>query len=355
MQVKESLKDIIPYSAGKSFPGKIKLSSNENPLGPSPKAIEAIENILKGLHRYPDGSSMDLRKAIAEHLDVEPEWLVIGNGSDEILALACGALINTGDCGIVSENTFSEYQFSIKLFGGKPRTVPLENGTYDLKAMISAIDEKCKILFVCNPNNPTGTYRTHSELEDFLSEVPENILVILDEAYQDYVDAADYPRALELVKKYPNLLVTRTFSKIFGLAGLRIGYALAQPEVINGLMHAKQAFNVNLLSQAAGIAAIKDKSFHDASRAMTLAGKNYLYRELDALGLAYYPSQSNFLCIKMGKPADEVYQSILDRGIIIRSLSSFGMKDSIRYTVSNEEDNRKFVTILKELKEKGLC
>jgi len=355
MRVKTSLQDIIPYSAGKSYPGKIKLSSNENPLGPSPKAIEAIEEILQGVHRYPDGSSMNLRKALAEHLEIDPEWLIIGNGSDEILALACGALLDTGDRGILAENTFSEYQFSVKLFGGEAKAIPLKEGTYDLDAMAEAVNEKSKILFVCNPNNPTGTYRTHQEMEQFLSRMPEDILVVLDEAYLDYVDAEDFPRALELVKKYPNLLVTRTFSKIYGLAGLRIGYALAQPEVINGLMHAKQAFNVNLLSQAAGAAAVKDRSFHDASREMTLKGKKYLYKELDKLGLSYYPSQSNFLCITTEKPADEVYQSILERGIIIRSLRSFGLNYSIRYTVSNEEDNRSFIAILQELKEKGLC
>lgn len=355
MQVKTSLRDIVPYSAGKSYPGKTKLSSNENPLGPSPKAIEAIEKILQGIHRYPDGSSMDLRKALAEHLQVNPDWLIIGNGSDEILALACGALLNTGDRGIIAENTFSEYQFSVKLFGGEAKAIPLAEGTYNLNAMAEAVDEKSKILFVCNPNNPTGTYRTHEEIEQFLSKIPGTVLVVLDEAYLDYVDAEDFPRALELIKKYPNLLVTRTFSKIYGLAGLRIGYALGQPEVIDGLMHAKQAFNVNLLSQAAGSAAIKDTSFHDNSRKMTLEGKKYLYEELDMLGLSYYPSQSNFLCITTEKPADEVYQSILDRGIIIRSLRSFGLNYSIRYTVSSEEDNRKFITILKELKEKELC
>ncbi|MDA3851998.1 MAG: histidinol-phosphate transaminase [Spirochaetaceae bacterium] len=350
MLLKASLRDITPYSAGKSFPDKVKLSSNENPLGPSPGAVKAIEAVLGGLHRYPDGASTMLRDKIANIHGLTREEVAVGNGSDELFALICGALLDTGDLGLISENTFSEYRFSLKLFGATVESCPLKEGCYDLRGLAAKVKAETKILFLCNPNNPTGTYFNHRELDNFLSALPSHVVVVLDEAYQDYVDAPDYPRALELIKKYPRLMVTRTFSKIYGLAGLRIGYALGQEELIRSMLTAKQAFNVNLLSQAAGAAALDDQQFHNSSREMTLEGKKQLYKGLDDLAIQYYPTQSNFICLSLGIPAEELYQQILDRGLIIRSLKSFGMDRHIRYTISSKEDNQRFLDILKELK-----
>jgi histidinol-phosphate aminotransferase len=356
--IKESLADLPPYAAGKKLPNAVKLSSNENPLGPCPSAIKAAADHLSTVHRYPDGMCTALRKKIAARNGLDGENIIVGNGSDELMAFASGALINTGDEGLTGENTFSEYNFSIKTYGGICQKVPLKEGVFDLIALAEGVTDKTKIIFLCNPNNPTGCYFSEEELLSFLKKVPENIVVFLDEAYSDYVDrseAPDYPDSPRLLKDWPNLIISRTYSKIYGLAALRVGYAMGNTELIEALYRAKQAFNVNTLAQAAAEAALDDEDFYKKSRAMTFSGKKYLYEELDKRGVTYYPTQSNFLCLTFKTIASEIFTGYAERGIVIRDLNSFGMAHSIRYTIGTEENNRRFLEILDELVKEGLC
>ena len=356
--IKESLADLPPYAAGKKLPNAVKLSSNENPLGPCPSAIKAAAASLSSVHRYPDGMCTALREKIAAVNGLEPENIIVGNGSDELMVFASGALINTGDEGITSENTFSEYNFSIKTFGGICRRVPLKEGVFDLDALSREVTDKTRIIFLCNPNNPTGRYFGEPELTAFLEKIPERVIVFLDEAYFDYVDrneAPDYPDSPPLLKKWPNLLISRTYSKIYGLAALRVGYAMGSRELMEALYRAKHAFNVNTPAQEAARAALDDRAFYEKSRAMTFAGKSYLYEELDKRGVDYYPTQSNFLCLTFKTEASRIFSEYASRGIVIRDLSSFGMPFSIRYTIGTEENNRRFIEILDELNGEGLC
>ncbi|MDC7220762.1 MAG: histidinol-phosphate transaminase [Spirochaetales bacterium] len=356
--IKESLADLPPYAAGKKLPNAIKLSSNENPLGPCPAAIKAAADSLASVHRYPDGMCTALREKIAARNGLSKENIIVGNGSDELMVFASGALINTGDEGLTCENTFSEYNFSVKSFGGTCNTVPLKEGNFNLDALAKGITEKTKIIFLCNPNNPTGRYFGEAELITFLKKVPQNVVVFLDEAYFDYVDrseAPDYPDSPKLLKDWPNLLIARTYSKIYGLAALRVGYAMGNVELIEALNHAKHAFNVNTPAQAAAEAALDDEEFYEKSRQMTFAGKKYLYEELDKRGVTYYPTQSNFLCMTFQTPGADIFKGYADRGIVIRDLKSFGLPRSIRYTVGTEENNRRFIEILDELVKEGIC
>ncbi|MBN2628394.1 MAG: histidinol-phosphate transaminase [Spirochaetales bacterium] len=356
--IKESLADLPPYAAGKKLPHAVKLSSNENPLGPCPAAVKAAAASLESVHRYPDGMCTALREKIAGLNGLCPENIIVGNGSDELMVFASGALINTGDEGLTSENTFSEYNFSVKCFGGICRQVPLREGIFDLDALAREIGEKTKIIFLCNPNNPTGGYFPEEELTAFLDKVPERTVVFLDEAYFDYVDrdeAPDYPDSPPLLQKYPNLIISRTYSKIYGLAAMRVGYAMGNRELIEALYRAKHAFNVNAPAQAAAEAALDDREFYDRSREMTFRGKKYLYGELDKRSVEYYKTQSNFLCLTFATPAAEIFTGYAARGIVIRDLSSFGLPRSIRYTIGTEENNRRFIEILDDLVKEGLC
>ena len=356
--IKKSLADLPPYAAGKKLPNAVKLSSNENPLGPSPAAIAAAAASLSSVHRYPDGMCTELREKIARHNGLTPENIIVGNGSDELMMFASGALLDTGDEGLTSENTFSEYNFSVKSFGGVCRRVPLKEGVFDLEALAGEISAKTKIIFLCNPNNPTGCYFGEKDLTAFMERVPKNVVVFLDEAYFDYVDrseAPDYPDSPPLLKKWSNLLIARTYSKIYGLAALRVGYAMGNTELIDALYRAKHAFNVNTPAQEAAKAALDDSEFYEKSRAMTFAGKKYLYEELDKRGVNYYPTQSNFLCLTFTTEASVLFTEYAARGIVIRNLASFGLPFSIRYTIGTEENNRRFIEILDELTGEGLC
>lgn len=353
MQLRECLKQMTPYTAGKTESGAIKLSSNENPLGPSPLAMEATARILGSLNRYPDGSSVGLREKIGERIGLDPRHVIIGNGSDEILAFLAAAYITPGSNGITAANTFSEYTFSLRLFDGEVRKVPLKEGKFDLEAILNAVDNQTRIIFLCNPNNPTGTYVTGDELISFMDKIPGNILVVADEAYHDFVDASDYPDTVPMIKSCNNLFITRTFSKIFGLAGLRIGYGAGDPDVITDLFRTKQAFNVNLPAQTAAAAALDDTTFIEKSLRLVREGKQQLYKGLDKLGILYYPTQANFICLETGEDSEALFNRIAARGIAVRPLKSFGMPTAIRYTFGTHDNNELFLSILSDWK-KGL-
>ncbi len=349
MKIRKTLESVEPYVAGKSRPGAVKLSSNENPLGPSPRALSAISRELNHLHRYPDGMSGDLRTALSHHYNLPLEYFIAGNGSDEILAMIAGTYLEEGDEIITAVETFSEYNFSGLLFGGTVKKIPLKDGKFDIKKIQSEVSAATRLIFIANPNNPTGTYLNREELSEFLKALPDHVLVILDEAYSEFVTTRDFPFGHELVQNNPQIITTHTFSKIYGLAGLRIGFAIAHPDVIQQIMRAKQVFNVNKLAQSAGAAALEDKDFIERTLELCRTGKEYLYRELEKIGVSYYPTEANFICLNTGRDSKEVFEQFLNEGMAIRPLGSFHMAQWIRYTIGTEEQNREFIKILKQV------
>ncbi len=349
IRIRKSLQSIAPYSAGERAAGTVKLSSNENPLGSSPAALSRISECLADIRYYPDGGARALKAKIAARCGLRPENVLAGNGSDELLVMTAAACIEPGSEGITAANTFSEYTFAVKLFGGIMRYVPLSGGTFDLDAVSRALNPLTRAVFICNPNNPTGTYVTASALEAFIASVPDDVLIVIDEAYHDFSSAPDFPDGTELIKKYDNCICLRTFSKIYGLAGLRIGYAVGNAGLIGELHRAKQPFNVNSLAQEAAAAALDDTDFYRRSRENNEAGKACLYKELTAAGIEYYPSEANFICIKAGMDCFAVSEAIKKAGITIRPLASFGMQQWVRYTIGLPEHNRLFVRELKKI------
>ena len=353
MKIRRTLESVKPYNPGKSRPGAVKLSSNENPLGPSPRALSAITQELNHIHRYPDGMSGDLRSALAAHYGLPEECFIAGNGSDEILAMIAGTYLEEGDEVVTAVETFSEYNFSGLLFGGTVKKVPLKEGKFDTAALKDAVNSKTKLLFIANPNNPTGTYLNKTEMIEFLTALPPHVLVILDEAYSEFVTAKDFPYGEDLVMENKRVIATHTFSKIYGLAGLRIGFGMAHPEIIDQILRTKQAFNVNKLAQSAGMAALDDRDFIERTLELCRKGKEFLYAELDKMGVFYHPTQANFLCIKTGIDSQGVFEYFLDQGMAIRPLGSFTMANWIRYTIGTEDQNREFIRILKQCLEEN--
>jgi len=339
MDLREDLRDLKPYAPGKLKPGALKLASNENPLGPSPKALEAIAGSVATGHLYPDGAAVVLRNALSSTLGVAADHILVGNGSDEILTLVAAAYIRPGDNAVTADVTFSEYNFAVRLYGGTMKFAPLKEGAFDLDAVADRIDERTRMVFLCNPNNPTGGYFSASALEGFLARVPASVLVVLDEAYFHYVEAADYPDSMKLLPLHPNLLVTRTFSKVYGLAALRVGFAVAAPEIIGHLAVVKQPFNVGTLGQVAAHAALDDESFVDRSRTVNREGLKFWARALARLKLFSYPTQANFFAVKVNRDAQAVFAAMADAGVTIRPLTSFGLTDWIRITVGTQEQN----------------
>ncbi|MFW6363424.1 MAG: histidinol-phosphate transaminase [Spirochaeta sp.] len=330
-----SISLIPPYHPGKRVTGAVKLSSNENPLGCSARVPAAIQGMMNELEVYPDGRGAQLVHQLSDLHGVAPERIVLGNGSDDIMIMAAATFIEPGFNAVMAATTFSQYAFATRLFGGEIRQVPLAEGSHDLPAMLDAIDEKTKIVWVCNPNNPTGTYRSHTEIRGFLDAVPSHVLVVLDEAYSEYADAEDFPNSTKLLNDYPNLLVLHTFSKIYGLAALRLGYGFSSPQIIENFLRVKQPFNVNSLALAAGSVSLEDTNFVERSLQVNREGMQYLTGELERLGLDYYPSQANFVCIHTPIPAQEAYETILRYGITVRSLQSFGMMHAIRVSIGD--------------------
>lgn len=333
----------------------IKLASNENPLGPSPLAVEAMKNVLDKVNQYPDGNCFYLKQALAGFWSVTPAHLVVGNGSDEIIKLIAEAFLEEGDEAIMGHPSFSEYDFAVKIMGGRSVFVPLKNDTHDLEAMAQAITERTKLVFVCNPNNPTGTIVKKADVDRLLSVLPDHVIAIMDEAYYEYVADSDYPDSLEYVRANKNVIVLRTFSKIYGLAGLRIGYGVARPELVNLIMRVREPFNVNLPAQAAAIAALKDSEHVERSRRANDEGKNYLYQEFERMGLAYTPTETNFIWLVIRADCQKVFSKLLRRGVIVRTGDIFGAPDVIRVTIGTMEQNRRFIANLEEvLKEEGI-
>lgn len=327
----------------------VKMASNENPLGPSPMAVRAMEKELGLAHVYPESSGPDLRAGLASHFGVHPDSIILGNGSDEIMAMAAHVLLRAGDEAVMGASTFSMYRICVEAFGGKPVQVPLNRFRLDLLAMAKAVTDRTRLMFVAIPNSPTGTIVSRREFEAFLKDLPRGkLLVVLDEAYREYVQDEDCPDALDYLDGELPVLVLRTFSKIYGLAGLRVGYGFARPWLIELLNRVRPPFNVNSLAQTAALAALADTGHVERSRDLNRGGMLYLVEQLTAMGLEVIPSEANFVAFCLKENAKPYYEALLKKGIIVRHLASFGMENCIRVTVGMPEHNSGFISALRE-------
>jgi histidinol-phosphate aminotransferase len=322
----------------------IKLASNENALGPSPKALAAMRKALTTAHLYPDGGGFYLRQALAKKLGVEIDNIVLGTGSNEVIEFLYHAFVAPGDEVVAGDRAFVIYSIMARMFQARCVEVPFQGHTHDLRAMREAITEKTKLVFVANPNNPSGTRVTNAELDEFIHGLPSHVVCVLDEAYIEFVD--DPPPSIEYAMKH-NVVLLRTFSKIVGLAGLRIGYGIAQKECIALLQKVRQPFNVNAIAQAGALAALADTVHIRRTKAMTRRGLAYLENEFRKLGLKFVPSCANFVLVKVGN-GDEVFRGLQRRGVIVRPMRGYKMPEWIRVTVGLPEENRRFIQALKE-------
>ena len=345
---------ISPYVPGKpisdvqrelGLTNVIKLASNENPFGCSPKVKQAIAEGLPEINLYPDGNATLLRESLAKHHGLDPEQFVFGAGSNEIISFIAQLFLDPGDESIYPEPSFVWYDTAVKAAGATPVIIPLKDFTIDLDAMKNAITEKTRIIWICNPNNPTGTIITGAQQEEFLDAAPPNVVVALDEAYYEYAKGEDYPESVPLLKKYPNIIVLRTFSKAYGLASLRVGYGMASPEIISYLNRLRPPFNINTLAQKAAIAALEDQSFVRHAVSETKKGLLALYDAFDKLGLKYVKSHANFIWVETPYQSGEIFQMLLRKGVIVRPF----MKNWLRITAGTEEENRILVKSLEEI------
>lgn len=355
---KKHIQDIKPYEPGKpikelqreyGISNVVKLASNENPLGPSSKAVRAMRRAIREVHLYPEGSCFYLSDRLSKELGLPVEQIIFGNGSNEIIELLARGFLSEGDEVISSEMTFLVYPILAQVCGAVMRAVPMKEGfRYDLDAILAAITPRTKLIFIANPNNPTGTYVTAKEVEDFLSKVPDHVLVCFDEAYLDFVDAPDFPKVFSYIKEERhNVITLRTFSKAYGLAGLRIGYAIASKEMIEYLHKVRQPFNVNSIAQAAAAAALDDKFFLWRTKWLVSRGRKYFYRKFKKLGLEFLPSQANFVLVDMKTDAQEVFQELLRSGMIVRAMGAYKLPTWLRVTVGKRSQNASLIRLLK--------
>jgi histidinol-phosphate aminotransferase len=327
----------------------VKLASNENPLGPSPRAVRAISQALGDVGLYPEGSCPRLRAALARKLGVAGDSLVFGNGSDEIIHLLGLAFLGPGDEVVEGDPTFSRYEAAAMLAQARCTNVPLHDWRCDLEAIRSTITAATRVVFIANPNNPTGSHVARSEIEGLLASLPDRVIVCLDEAYFEFADADDYPDGVDYVRAGANVLVLRTFSKVFGLAGLRIGYGVARPEIIAGLEQVREPFNVNHLAQVGALAALDDAEHLEQSRALVRTGRARLAAALASMGLRPWPSQANFVWVDVRRPCRPVYEALLARGVIVRAGDAFGADTFLRVTIGTTEQNERLIAALQEV------
>jgi histidinol-phosphate aminotransferase len=354
LRVHQDILSLRPYVPGKpieelqrelGLSRVVKLASNENPIGPSPKALAVLSEAAATLNRYPDGGAHRLRAALAERWKVHVDQVILGNGSDEILGLLARAFLAPGDEAVMADETFVIYKMEVTAAHGISVEVPLKEGRHDLRAMADAVTEKTKLLFVCNPNNPTGTAVRKNEVEDLMARVPEHVLVVFDEAYCEYVRLSDFPDTLRYVSQGRNVIVLRTFSKIYGLAGLRIGYGLTTAEVTDYLNRIRPPFNANSMAQQAALAALHDEEHVASSRALNGTEMDKVRAELEALDLKPLPSETNFLYFDAGGDGRRLFEALLREGIIIRHIRG----PMVRVTIGLPEENQLFLTALRRV------
>ena len=334
----------------------VKLASNENPLGPSPAALRVIRDQLDDLARYPDGNGFALKTALANKHGVTTEQITLGNGSNDILELLTRAFVTPENSVIFSQHAFAVYPIVTQAVGAKAVITEARNWGYDLDATLAAIDARTRLIFIANPNNPTGTWLSRQQLQKFLSHVPSEVLVVLDEAYYEYASApamgaSEYPDGMQWLNDYSNLVVTRTFSKAYGLAGLRIGYSVSHSEVADLLNRVRQPFNVNSLALAAAEAALEDHEHLEKGLACNVSGMQQYTRAFTDMGLDYIPSVGNFICVKVGEAAS-IYELLLRQGVIVRPVANYGMPEYIRITVGTEQENERCIAALRKVMSK---
>jgi histidinol-phosphate aminotransferase len=355
-QVPEYIRTLIPYEPGKpieevereiGIADSIKLASNENPLGPSPLAVEAMRQKMAQLHLYPDGDCFYLKRSLAAKLNVSSEQLIFGNGSNEIIELAIRTFMRPGEEAVMARQAFVVYKLVVQAVGGISQEVPLRNFTHDLEAIGAAISAKTRIIFLANPNNPTGTIYRKAKWEAFLEQVPPDVLIIVDEAYFEYVEAADYPNSLDYHHQGKALLTLRTFSKLYGLAGLRIGYGIADKQIISLMHRVRQPFNVNAPAQWGALAALNDREHVRRSLENNRQGLEYLTLEFTRLGIEYVPSHANFILLRVGN-GEDVFNRLLAQGIIVRPMAGYRFPEHLRVTIGTMDENRKFIDGLKK-------
>lgn len=355
--VPEWIRTLAPYPPGKpieelereySILGSIKLASNENPLGPSPKALAAITQALGNLHRYPDGNCFYLKRAVAKKLGISPNALVFGNGSNEIIELAVRTFMQRGDEAVMADQAFIVYRLVVQAAGGVGRIVPLRHFTHDLEAIAEAVTPATRMVFLANPNNPTGTIFFRRQWEDFLAALPPHVIIVIDEAYFEFVDDPAYPDSLAAHGTERLLITLRTFSKIYGLAGLRIGFGVAHPELIDLMNRVRQPFNVGTLAQVAALAALDDDEHVARTKHSNFEGMRFLRQECDRLGLAYVPSWANFLLVRVGNGA-RIYEALLRQGVIVRPMGVYGFPEHVRVSVGTGQENERLVAALEHI------
>ena len=329
----------------------IKLASNENPLGPSPRALEALAAAAGGVALYPEGSAPALRRAVSEAQNMPENTLIFGNGSDEVLHLLALTFLQPGDEIVQGDPSFSMYEIYAAQCNAVPIKVPLQNYTHDLDAMADAVTGKTRIVFVANPNNPTGTLVRQNQVERFLSRIPENVLVVFDEAYDEYVSDTEKPDLRPFVRSGRNVVILHTFSKAYGLAGLRVGYGITRPEIAEVLNRVRSPFNVNLVAQAAAAAALTDTDHVAHTVALNTEGLRYFYGEFEKMGLAYVLSEGNFVLVDTGRDSREVFEQLQQKGVIVRAAYGMGLPRHIRVTTGTMPQNQRFVKALKEVLE----
>ncbi|VAW90858.1 Biosynthetic Aromatic amino acid aminotransferase beta [hydrothermal vent metagenome] len=357
------VQSLIPYQPGKAIDelqrefglqNIIKLASNENPLGPGEMAISAIKNKLNDFARYPDGNGFELKRKLAAIHSIQPDQITLGNGSNDILEFVARTFVSAGDEVIFSQHAFAVYPLVTQAIGGTICEVPAKDWGHDLQAMLTRISDKTRLIFIANPNNPTGTWLPKEKLVEFLQLVPRNIIVVLDEAYFEYAHAPEmgfpeYPDGIELLSQFENLIVTRTFSKAYGLAGLRVGYGISNTEIADLLNRVRQPFNVNSLALAAASAALDDQDHIRQSVLLNKQGMLELMSVFSSLSLASIPSAGNFICFDLGYEAAPIYTELLKQGVIVRPVANYSMPNHLRVTIGTSAENEIFITALKRV------
>ena len=351
--------NLKPYEPGKpvedlerelGIKNAIKLASNENPMGPSPLALKAVDNILSGLHRYPDGNALRLKEAISNENNVEIEQITVGNGSNDIIEFVVRSFLSTQDSAVFSKHAFAVYPLAVQTVGAQGIEVPAKDWGHDLSAMNNSIQDNTKLIFIANPNNPTGTFIPRDEIISFLDKVSKDVIVLLDQAYFDYASYENNDVDFEFVNEFPNLIISRSFSKAYGLAGFRVGYSVSSREIADYLNRVRQPFNANSLALVAAEAALSDRDHMMKSLKMNSEQKMVLYKGLEDLGYQYIPSAGNFICFDCKQDAEKKYNELLQEGVIVRSMGVYKMPNHLRVTIGLPEENSIFLEKLAKLK-----
>ncbi|WP_152207108.1 histidinol-phosphate transaminase [Marinobacter changyiensis] len=353
----QGVQGLMPYQPGKPIDelarelgldpsGIVKLASNENPLGPSPLALEAARKALSELCRYPDGNGFKLKAKLSEKLGVSAAQITLGNGSNDVLEVIARSFADASTDIIYSQYAFAVYPLVTRAIGARGVEVPAKNWGHDLAAMAAAVTDQTRLIFVANPNNPTGTVQSAEAVEKFLAAVPERVIVVLDEAYCEYLEGDEHQRSLALLSRYPNLIISRTFSKAWGLAALRVGYGIASAEITDILNRVRQPFNVDAIAQAAATAVLDDDDYLVRSRQVNTAGLKQLEQAFDELSLSYIPSSGNFIAVDVGEQAPVIFNQLLAQGVIVRPVAGYGMPRHLRVSVGLPAENQRFIEAL---------